>query len=164
MVAAVVIVGSCTPAKPAMPPTAPHPLLGKPLPAFKREALSGETVDVASTSGSVVVVKLFAKYCEPCKWTLPAAQKLHEELPEVKFIGIAEDESRSDAEAVVAQYGLTFPVIHDSGNVLSGRFRVSDLPVTFVASPDGAIRWIGGPGQPEAALRDAVHAVQAEHR
>lgn len=157
---AIVALAACGRPKPAaMPPSAQHPLLGRPFPAFKRPALSGETVDSASAKGSVLVVKLFAKYCEPCKKTLPAAEKLHRELPQVRFIGIAEDDSRAAAEAVVSEYQLTFPVVMDSGNVLSGRLRVSDLPVTFVVGADGGIRWVGGPDQAESALSDAVQTV-----
>ncbi|MGZ3422899.1 MAG: TlpA family protein disulfide reductase [Polyangiales bacterium] len=155
--ALLVTVLGCMPGKPAnMPASAQHPLLGKPLPAFKRQTLAGQSVDTTETRGSVVVVKVFAKYCEPCKRTLPAAQKLHEELPDVSFIGVDEDESRADAETVVGDFHLTFPVILDAGNTLSGRLRVQELPVTFVADAKGTIRWIGGPDQAEGALGEAV--------
>jgi thiol-disulfide isomerase/thioredoxin len=102
------------------------------------------------------VVKFFAKYCEPCKRSLPAAQLLHERYPTVTFIAIGEDDTTSVTEEVVKQYGLSFPVVHDSSNVLSGRFRVADLPTTFVVDQAGAIVWVGGPERGEAALETAV--------
>jgi cytochrome c biogenesis protein CcmG, thiol:disulfide interchange protein DsbE len=142
-----------------MPPSAPHALSGKPLPNVKRTALHGEVVDTGAAGHRVTVIKFFAKYCEPCRRTLPAAQRLHTELSDVVMIGVDEDESSGDAEGVISTYGITFPVVHDTGNVLSGRFRVTDLPVTFVAR-DGVIRWIGGPAQNEADLADAVRALR----
>jgi hypothetical protein len=44
--------------------------------------------------------------------------------------------------------------------VLSGRFRVTEMPATFVVAPDGTVRWVGGAEQSEDALRRAVDAVR----
>ena len=54
-------------APPVLPPSAPSALLGQPLPAFKRHAIDGSSVDPQAAQGHIVVVKFFAKYCEPCK-------------------------------------------------------------------------------------------------
>lgn len=131
----------------------------KPLPEVKRRTLDGATFDTASARGKkITVVKFFAKYCEPCKESLPWFERFAKQHPNVAVLGIAEDERESDAREVVSAYGLTFPVVHDAGNALSGRFRVSDMPVTFVADRYGRIRWVGGPGQTEAQLEAAVSA------
>lgn len=143
----------------SMPPSAPSPLAGKPLPSIKRRTLGGEHLDSSAFAGRVVVVKFFADYCAPCKKTLPAAQALAREHPEVAFIGISEDEHASTAAELVRRYSLSFPVIHDSGQVLSGRFRVNAMPATFVAGRDGLVRWVGGESQSEAELADAVAVV-----
>lgn len=99
-----------------------------------------------------MVIKFFAKYCEPCKRTLPAAQREHQQRPDVLFLGVSEDERMFDAREVIERYGVTFPVVHDRGNVLAGKFRVRELPVTFVADRDGTIRHVLGPGHAEDAL------------
>ena len=139
---------------PAPPPSAPSALLNKPLPKFKRRTLAGSSVN--TEPGQVVVVKFFAKYCEPCKKTLPVAERLHQENADVRFIGIAEDEYRADVDEMIRTYSLTFPIVHDRGNVLSGRFRVSEMPVTFVADKTGTIRWVGGEAQKEDDLEAAI--------
>ena len=145
----------------ALPASAPSPLAGKPLPSFTRRTLAGAAVDTKALAGKVVVVKFFAEYCAPCTKTVPAAQALASEHPEVAFIGISEDERASTAAQLVQRHGLTFPVIHDAGQVLSGRFRVREMPATFVTGRDGVVRWVGGENQDEAALRDAVeHALK----
>ena len=64
------------------------------------------------------------------------------------MLGIAEDERESDVRDVTTTFGLTFPIVHDTGNALSGRFRVSDMPITFVADKKGRIRWVGAPIRP----------------
>jgi cytochrome c biogenesis protein CcmG, thiol:disulfide interchange protein DsbE len=122
--------------------------------------LDGQAFDAAGLAGHPVLVKFFAEYCAPCRQTLPAAERLHEEHPEVLFVGIDEDDSAETASALVQRFSLDFPVIRDDGNVLSGRFRVSAMPMTFVADASGTIRWVGDERQTEADLEQAVEAVR----
>ena len=131
-------------------------LLNKPVPSFKRPTLDGAMFDTDAARGKVMVVKFFAKYCEPCKRTLPSVQRMHAEHDDIVFVGISEDESEMDAREVKDRFGLTFPIVHDRGNVLSGRFRVTDMPITFVVGADGNVRWVGGPDQGEEDLRRAI--------
>jgi thiol-disulfide isomerase/thioredoxin len=151
--------GSC--GRPVFPPSVAHPLVGQPIPEIRhRSTLDGRPFEPSQLAGKPVLVKFFADYCVPCKETLPAAERIHEAHPEVFFLGIAEDESSDTAVALAKRFGLTFPIIHDGGNVLSGRFRVSSMPMTFVADATGVIRWVGGEGQTEADLTRAVEAAR----
>lgn len=146
---------------PSFPPSARHPLLGAPLPEIRSQSIDGHAIDKGVLTGTPVLVKFFADYCEPCKATLPAAERIHEAYPEVTFVGVDEDDTREAAEDVARRYGLTFPVVHDASNVLAGRFRVSSMPMTFVADSSGVIRWVGDEGQTEEDLRRAVQAARA---
>jgi thiol-disulfide isomerase/thioredoxin len=141
------------------PPSTPHPLLGKPAPEFRRASVQGGVV--APEAGHVVVVEFFARWCLPCQKRLPQVEKLRAELGDVRFVGISLDERMEDALAQTRAYHLGFPVILDVGRVLSGRFRVTELPAVIVVGKDGHIAWFGGPEQPEDALRRA--AITAEH-
>jgi len=87
---------------------------------------------------------------------------LTKEGTDVVVVGISEDEDAALALDQVARYGLSFPVILDSGNVLAGRFRVTEMPVSFLADRDGRIVWVGGPEQGEDALENAVAAARQE--
>ncbi len=154
------LAAACASAPPKLPPTANSPLLEKPLPEFERPTLDGKRVATKSLVGRPVVVKFFAEYCKPCQRTLPAAERLHRENPDVAFIGVSEDERESTARSVVQQHGLSFPVVLDRGNVLAGRFRVGEMPVTFVVDRRGVVRWVGSSDQTEADLKQAVGAVK----
>lgn len=154
---AVVVLCACGLGPP--PPSAPTVLLNKTLPHFKRRTVAGNSINTREQSGKVVVVKFFAKYCEPCQYTLPAAEKMHKNNPNVTLIGVALDEYRAQVNEMIAAYGLTFPIVHDKGNILSGRFRVSELPATFVAGPDGTIQWYAGENQDKNDLLRAIEAL-----
>ena len=143
----------------SLPPSSPSKLKDEPLPGFRRPTLAGQTVDVEKRNAQVVVVKFFAKYCEPCQKTLPVAQEISQQYPDVLVIGVSEDEHTSDALEQVERFGLTFPVVLDRGNVLAGRFRVTEMPMTFVTDKRGQVVWIGGPEQTEDELRQAVEVL-----
>jgi len=157
LVLALAACGSVPPAAP--PPSTPSSLLGKPAPSFKREAVDGTHVEVAS-AGKVVVVKFVAKYCEPCTRTLPAIERLHAKHPEIVIVGVSEDERESEARELVATYKLTFPVVHDNQQVLAARYRVRDLPVTYVLDGRGNVAWVGGPSMTEADLVAAIESTK----
>ena len=141
------------------PPSTPSPLVGAALPKFERRTVNASKVN-SGAGGQVVVVKFFAKYCEPCKKTLPAAERIHRDRPDVLFVGVAEDEYQADVQEMIDHYQLTFPVVHDRGNVLAGRFRVQDLPITFVADKAGTVRWVGGGKASESDLEAAIEWAQ----
>ena len=77
------------------------------------------------------------------------------------FVGVAEDEYQADVQEMITQFGLTFPVVHDRGNVLAGRFRVDELPITFVADAAGTIRWVGDGTTSESSLEAAIEWAKA---
>jgi cytochrome c biogenesis protein CcmG, thiol:disulfide interchange protein DsbE len=161
LVPLVALAAACGP--PSFPASATHPLLGAHLPEIRRQSLDGHAVGGGTLTGTPVLVKFFADYCQPCKETLPAAERVHEAYPDVAFVGVDEDESSETARDVARRYGLSFPVVHDASNVLAGRFRVSSMPMTFVADSTGMIRWVGAEGQTEGDLRQAVQAARAVH-
>ena len=139
------------------PPSAPSPILHRELPRFHRVTLAGAPLDTSALAGRVVVVKFFAAYCGPCQRTLPVAEALHRDQPgrrvHRRLRGRAH---RATPPPRCEPYSLTFPVIHDAGNVLAGRFRVTELPATFVVDRHGRVAWVGGSTQESDALRQAV--------
>lgn len=151
--------GSSSGGPTAASPSSKSSLLGKPAPSFKREALDGSAVQVA-TPGKVVVVKFVAKYCQPCVKTLPAIERLHAKHPEIMVVGISEDEDPKDARELVTTYNLTFPIVHDTQQVLAARYRVSDLPVTYVLDGKGNVAWVGGPEKTEDDLVTAIESTK----
>jgi thiol-disulfide isomerase/thioredoxin len=141
------------------PPTTPSELVDGEVPAFRRPTLQGEAFDTAGAAGRVLVVDFFADYCRPCQRTLPALEALHRAHPELVVVGVSLDADAAGARRSVVRHRLTFPVVHDEGNVLAGRFRVTELPFAFVVDAGGRVRFAAGPGQPEDAVSRAALSV-----
>ena len=150
--------GACAHAPEPPPPSAPSPLLGRELPAFRRPTVQGPVFDTAAAHarGRVLVVDFFAAYCRPCQRALPALEAFHEAHPDVEIVGISLDDGPEGAVAMINRHHLTFPVVHDTEHVLAGRFRVSELPVSFVADPSGRVIWAAGPAQAASQSDDAL--------
>jgi cytochrome c biogenesis protein CcmG, thiol:disulfide interchange protein DsbE len=151
---------ACGGASHAGAPSASSPHLGKAAPTFKRGTLAGTTFDLQAQRGHATVVKFAANYCVPCKKSLPALEALHSAQPNLAMVVIAEDERESEARALVQATGITMPVVHDAGNILAARYRVHDLPITFVVNADGEIVWVGDSTQSEGDLETAIAAAQ----
>lgn len=149
-------------AAPRLPPSAPGPTLGRPLPSFSRTTVEGTRFTSESLRGKVVVVEFFAQYCEPCWRALPAVQRLAASDPELLVIGIGEDEFASDTQSMARQLGLSFPVLHDAGNELAARLRVGKIPATLVLDRSGQVRWLARPGDGLVELKRAVAALRRE--
>lgn len=129
---------------------------------FRRATLDGAVIDTGALRGKTVVLKVFARYCEPCKRTLPVVENFHKSHPDIVILGISEDETEAQARQMVEQFGLTFPVILDRDNVLIGRLRISEMPATFVLDHQGVVRWYGDASQSEDKLTAAIEAIDRE--
>jgi peroxiredoxin len=143
------------------PPSSASRVLDAPMPVFRRPTVQGGTFDSADTSGKLLVIDFFAAYCRPCQRKLPELEALHRRQPGLSIVGVSLDETSDVARRSVSRHRLTFPVVHDAGNVLAGRLRVTELPISFVVDGQGRIRWVGGPDQPDDALARAVAALNA---
>jgi len=148
-------------ARVALPPSSDSPLLGRPMPGFQRPTLQGGRFTTEDAAGRVALVEFFAGYCAPCQRRLPAVARLRNEMPDVMVVGISLDPTVDAALEQVRRFRLAFPVIHDAGNVLAGRFRVTALPLALVIGRDGRVVWVHGPDQTEDALRLALHALDS---
>jgi peroxiredoxin len=141
--AALLLLAACGRSSSNTLPSAPTPLLSKTAPDFGRVALDGARVDTASLRGRVVLIDFFAEHCVPCVKSLPALEALHRAEPNVAVVGVSEDDDADAARRMVARHGLSFPVVHDPEHALAGRYRVLELPATFVIDRRGVVRWRG---------------------
>lgn len=133
-------VGACS--QGASPPASSRsPLLGQPAPELQQATLDGATARLSSFRGRLVVVDFFADYCAPCRRTLPDLQALADARSDVAVVGVAEDAQPEVALALIRQLNLAFPVVFDREHVLAGRYRVGELPATFVLDRNGRVRW-----------------------
>ena len=135
--------GGGTASKPGGP--APALALGAPVPAFAGTTLRGEPLSLADLRGRVVLLNVWATWCDPCREELPELQGLYarHEPRGLTVLGVSTDAARDfkTLRNMVSGFGLTYPVIHDEPNRIGAPFQIVGYPASFVIDRTGTLRW-----------------------
>jgi cytochrome c biogenesis protein CcmG/thiol:disulfide interchange protein DsbE len=125
--------------------------VGSPAPDFPAHDLQGRKVTLAQLRGQVVLLNIWATWCEPCRQEMPSMERLHRQLgPEgLRIVAVSIDASPSTADdsgrrggdvaAFVREFGITFPVWRDPAGDVQQLYRTTGVPESFVISRDGTI-------------------------
>lgn len=103
---------------------------------------AGETVDLASLRGRVVLVNFWATWCAPCVEEMPALARLRERLGPrgLEVIAVNQGEMPERVKAFMQRSGLDLPVVLDRDKDVAKAWKVRALPTTFVIDARGRIR------------------------
>ena len=102
---------------------------------------SSRTVDLKDMRGKVLMVNVFAGWCDACQVEVPilkhAASVLRAHGGEL--VGITYQDTTSDASSYLQKYGLHFPVMLDPGDNFVSAYGVNGVPETFFISRTGKV-------------------------
>ena len=77
----------------------------------------------------------------PCRTETPALEAAHTRSGgRVAFLGVDEEDGRSDAQAATRAWGATYPSGYDPAGALSDRYHLVGLPTTVLVAADGRVR------------------------
>jgi thiol-disulfide isomerase/thioredoxin len=107
------------------------------------------TKGIADYRGEVVLLNIWATWCEPCRVEMPSMQRLEERLgPKgLRIVAVSVDDPGMEQriQAFVDEYKLSFEILHDAPGAIRRDYRTTGVPETFIVGRDGAIRrWIIG--------------------
>ncbi len=116
------------------------PTEGQPLPAFDFSDVNGRRVSSEELRGKVLVVDIWASWCEPCKTEMPAFEQLHQQYRDqgLAIIGISIDITAEDAARFAREIGVTYPIIHNPE--IMTEWGLLGLPTTIVVDRAGVVR------------------------
>jgi thiol-disulfide isomerase/thioredoxin len=133
------------PADAATAEPAPAIAAGAPAPAIELPDLSGATRSLASLRGKVVLVNLWATWCEPCRHELPVLTTLHQRDAArglaIVAINIDRKKTRDEIAAFAARQQLPFAVWLDPDDRASAALGATSYPVNILVDRDGTIVW-----------------------
>jgi peroxiredoxin len=89
------------------------------------------------------VLAFFKISCPVCQYAFPFVERMwqvHKSEP-VPFLGISQD-SLSDTQSFIKQYGITFPVALDKapGYIVSNAYKLTNVPTIYLVDREGEIR------------------------
>lgn len=117
-------------------------------PDLQLNDLHGEPASLRDYRGQVLLVNLWASWCEPCKQEMPALETFYRRHAQEGFTVVAVNDGES-AELVsefVGANDLTFPIWLDPGSIATRTaFHTLNLPSSFVIDRSGIVRlrWAG---------------------
>jgi cytochrome c biogenesis protein CcmG/thiol:disulfide interchange protein DsbE len=97
--------------------------------------------------GKVVVLNMFASWCDPCKAEAPILERAQRQLAAHggTIIGVTYQDNTSDAQAFVQREHVNYPVLRDVTGSFVRSFGVDGIPATFVIDRSGRVvalrRW-----------------------
>jgi DsbE subfamily thiol:disulfide oxidoreductase len=116
----------------------------RPLPRLAGETVDGDDLDAAAyADGSVLVINVWANWCDPCRLEQPMLVELADlyEDDGVRFLGINYQDDRDAARAWVREYGVPYPSLFDPSGRSAADLGFPALPDTYVVDGEGTIRW-----------------------
>ncbi len=143
--------------------TAGAAVVGQPAPDFTLRDLNGQEVRLSDWRGRVVVLNLWATWCEPCKVEMPLLQALAVRHPhDVVVLGINYGEDPDTVRAFVEAYGLTFPILLDPQRQVVRLYAARGLPTTVFIDAQGQVRGIHLGALDQAALEKQLRPLGVE--
>ena len=121
---------------------------------------SGRVTTLADFRGTVVLLNVWATWCQPCRVEMPSLERLHRRLGGADFrvVAVSVDEQGPDVVAKFAQdLGLSFEILHDRSGAIQHAYQTTGVPESFVIDRDGVIiKKVIGPAEWDGPVNETL--------
>lgn len=120
----------------------------RPAPPFALETLAGDTLTLAAlqAEGGVVLLNLWASWCQPCREEVPDLMELHEEYQTYGFtvLGVTVNDLPRDSRAFEEEMGMDYPSVIGTPAMLEDYGLSPWLPTSLLVADGGIVEeWVG---------------------
>ena len=137
-------------------------------PDFAATTLEGDTLQLASFRGQVVIVDFWASWCPPCFEQLERLATLEKDVPGVVVLAVNVDMRRDKVDRYVRHAQMPRRVLLDPKGTIAGKYGVQGMPWTVLVDAQGqVVSARGGWGATEvpklvAEVRRLQHRAQGD--
>jgi thiol-disulfide isomerase/thioredoxin len=113
-----------------------------PAPAISLADTTGDSVELSKLQGKLVVINLWATWCEPCLREMPSLERLQSRLGErIAVLAVSEDRGgNKTVEPFIAKLGLKSVKIYiDPKSEVGHAFGARGLPTSFLIDGEGKV-------------------------
>jgi thiol-disulfide isomerase/thioredoxin len=139
---------------------------GSLVPDFKLNDLNGRAFRSSQLQGSIVLLDLWATWCEPCIADIPMLNRVHEKFGSrgLKVVSIAVESGwAKDIKPHVAKLGIKYPVLVGTEKIVE-QYEMIGFPTTYLIGRDGKLvkKYLGTlPDQEKEKETDMERDVEA---
>jgi len=111
---------------------------------FTVASLKGDSIQLSSLKGKVLILDFWASWCGPCRYSNKHLVKLYSKYKDkgLEILSVSLDDELKDWKKAVAKDKITWPQGIDLGgwDAMSAiKWQVDALPSTFVVNKDGDV-------------------------
>ena len=127
-------------------------------PDFTLPTLDGDEITLSDLRGRPVLINFWATWCPPCRFEMPAMQRVYEQYKDQGFVILAVNyrESADQVKPFVEELGLTFPVLLDETGNVATQYRVIGLPSSYFVDKEGRVQTVQVGAMTEAFMEEQV--------
>jgi cytochrome c biogenesis protein CcmG/thiol:disulfide interchange protein DsbE len=116
--------------------------IGQPAPALVVPELSGDTFDLTSERGSVVIINFWATWCPPCREEMPALDAFYRRYHDkgLVMLGLSADRPHDRSDVAKAMESFSYPAGMMRDAKTNGFGSPATVPTTLVVDRDGILR------------------------
>ncbi len=114
------------------------------MPVYTAEKIEGGKFDVRGERGNVVLLNVWATWCGPCRFEIPALEKLHSkyEAKGFKVVGVSIDEGEvAPVKQFVSEHKMRYPIVLDPDGKLVSLFQTTVIPTSVLVDRKGKVVW-----------------------
>ena len=102
---------------------------------------SSRTETLADFRGKVVVLNLFASWCDPCKAEAAILERTQHQIEgqNATILGVTYLDTTGDSEQFIRQEHITYPVVRDVSGNFARAWGANGIPETFVIDRSGRV-------------------------
>ncbi len=113
-------------------------------PDFTLSSNQGKNLRLSDYRGEVVLINFWASWCAPCRAEMPVLEDLQQRYKMLGFtvFGVNVDANKDEADDLLADISVSFPILYDSENQISALFDVDAMPTSILVDRDGNMRFL----------------------
>lgn len=128
--------------------------VGKPAPSIESRLLDGTKFSLADHAGKVVLINIWASWCEPCREEMPAIDAYYKahHAEGLDLLAVSLDDAKDLPQVKEVMRSYSYPAALLSDTRMKGYGRIWRMPMTFVIDRQGILRKDGSEGEPKMDL------------
>jgi peroxiredoxin len=136
--------------------------VGSAAPEFRATDLrTGRSTTLADYRGKVVLLNVWATWCQPCRVEMPSMERIYRRLGgsgDFRVVAVSIDEQGDSVVMTFArELGLSFDVLHDQTGAIKQAYQTTGVPESWVINRDGVvIKKVIGPSEWDGPVNETL--------